>query len=45
MDSEQHFDEATLQIDFPENFKCESQNEIQQANYNQKQVRVYSVLN
>lgn len=39
VDSEDHFDEATLNIDFPENFKCESQDEIQQANYNQKQVR------
>lgn len=39
VDSEEHSDEATLNIDFPENFKCESQDEIQQANYNQKQVR------
>lgn len=38
VDSEDHFDEAILQADFSENFKCESQNEIQQANYNQKQV-------
>lgn len=44
VDSEEHFDEAVLQIDFPENFKCESQNEIQQANYNQKQVRVDTSL-
>lgn len=44
VDSVEHFDEAVLQIDFPENFKCESQNEIQQANYNQKQVRVHTSL-
>lgn len=42
VDSVEHFDEAVLQIDFPENYKCESQNEIQQANYNQKQVRADS---
>lgn len=39
VDSEDHFNEATLNLDFSENFKCESQDEIQQANYNQKQVR------
>lgn len=32
-------DVAVLQIDFAENYKCEAQNEIQPANYNQKQVR------
>lgn len=40
VDSEEHFDEAVFQLDFSENFKCVSQSEIQQANYNQKQVRV-----
>lgn len=36
----ENVDVAVLQIDFAENYKCESQNEIQPANYNQKQVRV-----
>lgn len=40
VDSVEHFDEAILQIDFAENWKSESQDEIQQANYNQKQVRI-----
>ncbi|KAG4075427.1 hypothetical protein HA402_015080 [Bradysia odoriphaga] len=42
VDSPEHFDEALLQIDFAENHKCESQDEIQQANYNQKQVSLFT---
>ncbi|XP_037049030.1 uncharacterized protein LOC119083416 [Bradysia coprophila] len=42
VDSSDHFDEALLQIDFAENHKCESQDEIQQANYNQKQVSLFT---
>ncbi len=38
--SDEHLNEAVLQIDFAENFKCECQDEVQQAHYNQKQVRV-----
>lgn len=33
-------DVALLHVDFAENFKCKSQDEIQPAHYNQKQVRV-----
>lgn len=36
--AEENDDVAVLQIDFAENYKCEAQNEIQPANYNQKQV-------
>lgn len=39
IDSDEHLCECILQIDFAENFKCESQDEVQQAHYNQKQVR------
>lgn len=38
--TDQGLDGAILQIDFAENFKCESQDEVQQAHYNQKQVRI-----
>lgn len=38
VNSDQHLDEALLQIDFAENYKCECQDEVQQAHYNQKQV-------
>lgn len=38
VDLEQNFDQAILQLDFAENFKCESQDEIQSAHYNQHQV-------
>ncbi len=40
VDSNLHCNEAVLQIDFAENYKCESQDEVQQAHYNQKQVGV-----
>lgn len=40
VDSDHHLAECVLQIDFAENFKCENQDEVQQAHYNQKQVRL-----
>lgn len=36
---------ALLQIDFAENYKCEAQDEVQAAHYNQKQVRKIRTLN
>lgn len=40
--SDQHLSECVLQIDFAENFKCESQDEVQQAHYNQKQISIFT---
>lgn len=36
------FDEGVLQIDFAENFICESQDEIQNAHWNQKQLSLFT---
>lgn len=38
VDLEENFDIATVQADFAENFKCVSQDQIQAAHYNQRQV-------
>lgn len=44
-DLEQNHDHAMLHIDCAENFKCESQDEIQSAHYNQRQVSYTSSIN
>lgn len=45
VNSDQHLSEAILQVDFAENFKCECQDEVQQAHYNQKQVWDWAIIN
>lgn len=44
IDLEENFDQAIVHIDFAENFKCESQDEIQAAHYNQRQVSCVSSI-
>lgn len=44
LDLEKNFHLAILHLDFAENFKCVSQDEIQAAHYNQRQVSPYVTL-
>lgn len=41
VNSEENVTECVLQVDFAENYKCESQDEAHTAHWNQQQVRIY----